>query len=606
VRSVKTCWFQLSIRYRGAIVIAIPAACLIATLGTWIWSRDKIRDAYTWVDHSETVITQSNHLLISLLNAETAIRGYGVTRDPNFLEPYHQARKDLPASLTQIYRLIEDNPQQQQKLQKVEGESQQVMHLLQSRLDDLRVEPRKTVSPQFQRFLYEGKKIMDQTRELVKDFQVEERRLLDERRQYLLRLRETTTLTLWANVGVGLLGYSAAMYLFSQLDRELRERELRLRESRTLIQAIVANVVDGVIALNEQGHIEIFNAAAVNMFGYEPTEVIGQDLSLLLAIPLRAENALEKQARFLDNHQIQLGRPWQMTAYRKNGQPFPIEISISDMQLNHGLIAIIRDVTERQQAEEKLQSRADELAQLSLVLSQTNTTLEIRNRELDQFAYVVSHDLKAPLRAIANLSEWLEEDLEDKLDEDTRSQMTLLRSRVHRLEALINGLLQYSRAGRVRVQPESVDVGTLLSEVIDSLSPPPEFTLEIQGKMPTLITEQLLLQQVFTNLISNAIKHHHRRDGKVIISAQARGNCCEFTVTDDGPGIAPEYHDKVFAIFQTLEARDKTENTGIGLSIVKKTVENQGGTIEIDSQVGQGTAFRFTWQKAKGKRQLIK
>jgi signal transduction histidine kinase len=201
------------------------------------------------------------------------------------------------------------------------------------------------------------------------------------------------------------------------------------------------------------------------------------------------------------------------------------------------------------------------------------------------------------LRAIANLSEWIEEDLAEVLTEDTRHQMNLLRGRVHRMEALINGLLQYSRVGRIKTEPEIVDVNTLLTEIISSLEYPDEFRIEIEGEMPTLRTERLPLQQVFTNLISNGIKHRDRSDGRVKLSVREQGYFYEFSVTDDGQGIDPKYHEKVFVIFQTLEARDKTENTGIGLSIVKKAVETQGGTITLESQVGQGTTFRFTWPK---------
>ncbi len=262
-----------------------------------------------------------------------------------------------------------------------------------------------------------------------------------------------------------------------------------------------------------------------------------------------------------------------------------------------GTSGTLNDVTERQQHEAILQARADELARINAILLTTTAQLEKRNQELDQFAYVTSHDLKAPLRAIANLSEWIEEDLEACLTEDTKHQMDLLRGRVHRMEALINGLLQYSRVGRIRVQSEEVAVGELLEEIIDFLAPPPNFQITIASEMPILQTKRLPLQQVFTNLIGNAIKHHPRDDGKVQISVTNQGKFYEFVVEDDGSGIAPQYHDKVFVIFQTLEARDKTENTGIGLSIVKKTVEAQGGTIKVESQLGEGTIFRFTWPK---------
>jgi PAS domain S-box-containing protein len=262
------------------------------------------------------------------------------------------------------------------------------------------------------------------------------------------------------------------------------------------------------------------------------------------------------------------------------------------------LRGLMLDITEAKQAQEALSSRADELARLTTVLTQMNVTLEKRNQELDQFAYFISHDLKAPLRAIANLSQWLEEDLSDKLTEDTKRQMDLLRSRVYRMENLINGLLQYSRAGRVKTELQTVSVETLLSEVIDSLAPPPDFTIEIGPGMPVMKTSRILLEQVFANLIGNAIKHHNRPPGFVKVSVRESGEFYDFSVADNGPGIAPQYHDKVFVIFQTLLPRDQRENTGIGLSLVKKIVESEGGTVRLESQEGQGTTIRFTWPKS--------
>ncbi len=260
-------------------------------------------------------------------------------------------------------------------------------------------------------------------------------------------------------------------------------------------------------------------------------------------------------------------------------------------------MAMTQDITESKKAEEFLRSRAAELARMTAVLAQTTSVLEKRNAELDQFAYIVSHDLKAPLRAIANLSQWIEEDLEDRLTEDTRHQMNLMRGRVHRMEALINGLLKYSRVGRLRTELELVEVESLLKEVIDSLAPPPKFTVKVMPGMPTLMTERWPLEQVFANLISNGIKHNHRPDGQVVISVTEQTDFYEFCVVDNGPGIAPEFHEKIFVIFQTLEARDKVENTGVGLAIVKKIIEDKGGTISLESQLDQGAAFRFTWPK---------
>ena len=261
-------------------------------------------------------------------------------------------------------------------------------------------------------------------------------------------------------------------------------------------------------------------------------------------------------------------------------------------------IATIQDITQRKQANLALKKQKNDLLTVNMLLTDTMAKLEQRNQELDQFAYVTSHDLKAPLRAIANLATWIEEDLGDSIPAENIEQFELLKNRVHRMEGLINGLLAYSRAGRKQQQTERVDVGTLLADIVDSLSPLGQFSVEIAPGMPVLKTRRVPLQQVLANLISNAIKHHNRADGKVQVQAYEREHAYEFVVIDDGPGIDAVYHQKIFTIFQTLRARDDLESTGIGLSIVKKTVEAEGGTISLVSKLGEGSTFRFTWPKS--------
>jgi signal transduction histidine kinase len=236
-------------------------------------------------------------------------------------------------------------------------------------------------------------------------------------------------------------------------------------------------------------------------------------------------------------------------------------------------------------------------AQLFKEAQQLIRALERSNAELDQFAYVTSHDLKAPLRGIANLSQWIEEDLDDVLTDETRRNMHLLRGRVARMEALINGILDYSRAGRVRTRPELIDVGKLLQEILELLSPKAPARVEISEDMPSVQSERVPLQQVFLNLISNALKHAKREDPVVRVSAIDRGEQVEFAVSDNGAGIAPRYHERIWTIFQTLEARDKFESTGIGLAVVRKIVDSRGGRAWLESEEGEGATFRFTWPK---------
>ncbi len=251
----------------------------------------------------------------------------------------------------------------------------------------------------------------------------------------------------------------------------------------------------------------------------------------------------------------------------------------------------------RKKAENALREKAIELEWANQELLKITSLLKKRNQELDHFAYVTSHDLKAPLRAIANLATWLSEDLEGQIPAENQQQLQLMQSRVKRMDGLIQGLLEYSRVGRKNTPAKIVNVGDLINEALDLLSPPPGFEIIVNSNMPTLKTEALLLQQVFSNLISNGIKYHPQDRGKIIISVKEQDEFYEFAVADDGLGIDPQYHERIFTIFQTLQARDTIESTGIGLSIVKKIVEGQGGKIWVESQLGEGATFYFTWRK---------
>jgi PAS domain S-box-containing protein len=255
-----------------------------------------------------------------------------------------------------------------------------------------------------------------------------------------------------------------------------------------------------------------------------------------------------------------------------------------------GILIHAVEVTEQVRARHAVEATAEERARLA-------RRLDLSNRELDQFAYAASHDLKAPLRGIANLATWIEEDLGGGVSPEARKHLELLRGRVHRMEGLIDGILQYSRAGRVRERPEPVEVGELLREVIDLLAPPANVRVEVGEGMPRLVTERLPLQQVFMNLIGNAVKYNNSADPWVAVEAAEAGAFHEFAVADNGPGIAPEYHERIFGIFQTLEARDKVEGTGIGLSLVKKLVESRGGRVWVESTEGTGSTFRFSWPR---------
>ncbi len=241
---------------------------------------------------------------------------------------------------------------------------------------------------------------------------------------------------------------------------------------------------------------------------------------------------------------------------------------------------IVRELAERKQAEE----------QRALLMHE----LESANEELKNFGYVVSHDLKAPLRAIGSLADWISTDYADKFDDEGKEHMRLLIGRVRRMDGLIDGILQYSRVGRVKETIIAVELNRLVQEVIDLLAPPENITVSIVNPLPTVMTEPTRIQQLFQNLLSNAIKYMDKPEGEIRIACVADGSQWKFSIADNGPGIDQQHFEKIFQLFQTLAPRDRVESTGVGLALVKKIVEMYGGRIWLESTVGRGSTFFFT------------
>jgi len=252
------------------------------------------------------------------------------------------------------------------------------------------------------------------------------------------------------------------------------------------------------------------------------------------------------------------------------------------------MIASLRRAEQQvRQLNEKLEQRAVE----------RTAQLEVANKELEDFAYVASHDLKAPLRAISQLAAWLSTDYADVLDEDGQEYLRLLVGRAKRMHNLIEGLLQYSRVGQVPEKERSVDLDQLVQETIDLLAPPESIRITIEDKLPTVVGERTHLAQVFQNLLDNAVKFMDKPKGRISLCCVNEGSHWLFSVADNGPGIEKKYHTKIFQMFQTLTPRDEFESTGIGLPLVKKIVETSGGRVWVESTLGQGSTFYFTLPK---------
>jgi PAS domain S-box-containing protein len=370
---------------------------------------------------------------------------------------------------------------------------------------------------------------------------------------------------------------------------ERKQAELRLRESEHRYRALADAMPLVVWTADAAGSVTSFNQRWFEYTGRTSTETLGDGWQ-----PVIHPDDLERTISAW-GHAVATGEPYEIEyrwrrgtdgAYRWwLGRALPVH---DDHGRTAYWVGTGTDIDDRKQHEAQLATHTEELAHIAKML-------EDRNRELDQFAYVTSHDLKAPLRGIANLSQWIEEDFGREVPAEVRSHLDLLRGRINRMESLIDGILLYSRIGRTTNSQEPVDVRALLEEIVDLLAPPPDVIVVSNLDLPPIKAQRMPLQQVLSNLIGNAIKHRGGKPVTITVDAQVRGGLVEFSVRDTGPGIAPPYHERIFGIFQTLVSRDKVEGSGLGLALVKKIVEHQGGKVRLESDEGQGAAFFFTW-----------
>jgi PAS domain S-box-containing protein len=359
---------------------------------------------------------------------------------------------------------------------------------------------------------------------------------------------------------------------------------LRRAEADTRrLAGILEQTDDAVVVASVDGTITDWNRGAERVFGYPATEAVGRSLDMLVS-----EDHTDEQHDVL--RRIAAGEAldqYEAVRVRKGGERIEVSLTTTPLRDENGKVlsagSIVRDITERKRAEGEREQAEHEL--------------ERSNLELEQFAYVASHDLQEPLRSISGFAQLLEERYKDSLDDDGRRFIGFITKGVTRMQSLIADLLSYSRAGAVELQTQPVDTQAVVQEALASLDASVRAAgAEVEvGSLPTVQADPAALSQVFGNLLSNALKFTDGdRPPHVDVEAQRDGADWEFTVADNGLGIAPAQAERVFGMFERLHAEDQYGGTGIGLAICKRIVERHGGRIWCVPRDGGGTTFHFT------------
>jgi signal transduction histidine kinase/HAMP domain-containing protein len=348
-----------------------------------------------------------------------------------------------------------------------------------------------------------------------------------------------------------------------QKKRNCHEHECRLRtaDHPVYFQAIESSRILAVTNVRDDPR-----TAELNSCYYEPFGIVSA-----MDVPIRLHG---KTLGIMSFEHVDHPREWPLEE-----QDFAA--SLAD------LIALQIEANERRKAEQAL-------AQANEDLAESVRELQRSNKELQDFAYVTAHDLKAPLRGIGTLADWIISDYADKLDEEGQHNLHMLKGRVSRMSELIDSVLHYSEIGRTTQRIDRVDMNALLAEIVSGLSVPPHVQITIAPNMPTVASERVRLAQIFQHLVGNAVKYMDKSHGHIEVGYARVDGFLRFHVSDNGPGIDRKYFQKVFQMFQTLTRRDERESVGIGLAVVKKIVDLYDGNVWIESELGKGTTFFFT------------
>lgn len=637
-------------RRRLTRAVVLPLVLLLLLAGISIGQITRLLAALRWVDHTDQVISQANVAQKLLLDLETGLRGYLLTGQQNFLEPYAQASATVDSSLQQLQNLVSDNPIQEQRANALMVQAQQLKAQVQPTL-----RRRQRGQPEPIRELEHQKQSMDRIRQEIATFIATEVQLRNQRSQTAQQTTQSVVLTsLLLAFGVGAvlafflrrqilqvsLTYQGALHTAQLRTEEMEQAAIALQRSaqrlaalRDIDRAILASETNQTLmgnALTQLRQVVPHQQAFVAVFDPEAgtAQVVAGNSQIGALTPPVAETLTI--ADFAPEQGLLRG-----IHYTQNLSTMPVDPPLLRQLGAHGFCSCLRvplrventligelnlASTEQAAFNEEAQDIAREVAaQLAIALQQTRlrtqlqeyaTQLEQRvtertaqleetNRELEAFTYSVSHDLRAPLRTIQGFANALLEDCGETIEDDCRNYVNSILDDAVQMNRLISDLLDYSRLTHTQINLQPTDLDEVVAAALKQLTASiqeQQVQLRVASPLPHVIAHPSTLVQVIANLISNAIKFmapgtHPQIDIFATHERQDNQGWMRLWIVDNGIGIAPEHQDRIFRVFERLHGAERYPGTGIGLAIVRKGLDRMGGRVGVESQLGQGSRF---------------
>jgi PAS domain S-box-containing protein len=580
-----------------SLLLALCVVLLIAVLSYRSWFAFRASSAD--VEGTQKMIDGTEQLLSLLKDAESGQRGFLLTGEDRYLAPYREALLRIPAALNTLDLVAKQRPDQARRLRAL-------ALLVRRKLDELsltiQVRQSKGQAAAVAIVLDDsGKILMEQVRQLCFEIRAAafERlaRYSAESRASAKQLELIGTLgslAIFALLVLSTINIQRAANRRQELIHSLRESESRTAEARDWFHTTIASIADGVIATDPMGKISFMNRAAESLTGWTQEQAVGSPLEQIFLIhdEETGETTENPLSQALREGRV-AGLESQVSLRNREGRPIPIRNSAAPIRRTSGSIAgavmVFRDISQEREAERHKKKAADDLARHSALL-------ERKNAELEQFAYATSHDLREPLRTISAYTELLRRDAISVLSEKAAGYLLSVTAAVRRMDQLIEALLHYSKAGELDGEDlQSVRIEEVVNHTIENLNGSiTETRAEVtHDGLPAITGNEIHMEQLFQNLISNALKYRRETPPRIRIAAYKHAGEWLFSVSDNGQGIPPEYRAQIFGLFKRLHRQDHS-GSGIGLATCKKIVERYGGRIWVDSELGKGSTFFFT------------